>query len=272
MISQTPQRALSPPDTPTQPRHPSLLPSSRSSLRYMASVSSAGRTGSIISSGRMNYNDGPIVFNNSFNDFNTTNTTPSSSSPTAFANSAIPEEFEESIALQNKRISQILHNNPRMSQRSSYNRNSALSYATSTDDSHYDGDKRDSTSTTSSRARDSQPTQPQVATAVQVVQVTRAKPQIMRVNSVRQSVMSNGLSRSNSVRTILTPASESEINLPSPSSGTTDELNKKEKIVEEDEGEYDNVSIDQFPSTSDNPFNDTHASSSSAEDSTKKKH
>ncbi|KAG2229610.1 hypothetical protein INT48_007034 [Thamnidium elegans] len=113
----------------------------------------------------------------------------------------VPEEFEEKIALQNKRISHILNNNPRLSQLQpqplpSYagNRNSDLSYTTD-DDSEYEFEHRPVV------VLQRKPT-------VQAVQVSRAKPQIMRVNSVRSSV-NGGLNRSDSVRTILTAVTPS---------------------------------------------------------------
>lgn len=127
--------------------------------------------------------------------------------PTA-PTTTVPEEFEERIALQNKRISHILNNNPRLSQHqatfsqiqtnfdnSNRNRNSTMSYTTD-EDSEYDYDDRISV------ARQVRPSTP----TAQAVQVNRAKPQIMRVNSVRTST-GGGLNRSDSVRTILTIAS-----------------------------------------------------------------
>lgn len=123
----------------------------------------------------------------------------------------VPEEFEERIAIQNKRISQILNNNPRLSRGSAFNqpapplpvienRMSGVSFTTD-DESEYDDDDRSVSSH-----------QPQLAvrsgpqSASQAVQVTRAKAQIMRVNSVRSNNGGGGggLGRSDSVRTILT--------------------------------------------------------------------
>ncbi|GAA5805391.1 hypothetical protein HPULCUR_010907 [Helicostylum pulchrum] len=111
----------------------------------------------------------------------------------------VPEEFEEKIALQNKRISHILNNNPRLSQLQplptyTSNRNSDLSYTTD-DDSEYEFEHRPVV------VLQRKPT-------VQAVQVNRAKPQIMRVNSVRSSVH-GGLNRSDSVRTVLTAVTPS---------------------------------------------------------------
>ncbi|KAI9266264.1 hypothetical protein EDC94DRAFT_646907 [Helicostylum pulchrum] len=111
----------------------------------------------------------------------------------------VPEEFEEKIALQNKRISHILNNNPRLSQLQplptyTSNRNSDLSYTTD-DDSEYEFEHRPAV------VLQRKPT-------VQAVQVNRAKPQIMRVNSVRSSVH-GGLNRSDSVRTVLTAVTPS---------------------------------------------------------------
>lgn len=124
----------------------------------------------------------------------------------------IPEEFEEKIAIQNKRISQILHNNPRIS-RTSYtpqtqpeSRFSGMSYTTDEDSEFDDDDKSIASSVTRQAvAQTRSPYQPQLAT--QAVQVTRAKAQIMRVNSVRTNNGGSGLGRSDSVRTILTSVS-----------------------------------------------------------------
>ncbi|KAI9358721.1 hypothetical protein BD770DRAFT_386821 [Pilaira anomala] len=134
----------------------------------------------------------------------------------------VPEEFEEKIALQNKRISHILNNNPRLSchqlqpslsppMYAENNRNSELSFTT-TDEEESDYE-----------IEENQPHQPAATAAavilqrqptIQAVQVNRAKPHIMRVNSVRKS---SHLSRSGSVRTILTSMETSS----QPSSGGT---------------------------------------------------
>lgn len=119
---------------------------------------------------------------------------------------SVPQEFEERIALQNKRISHILNNNPRLSQHQATfaqiqtnfdsgpsQRHSTMTYTTD-DDSEYEYEEK----VTASRQQ-----------APTAIQVNRAKPQIMRVNSVRKS--GNGLNRSDSVRTIITPVAEDDL-------------------------------------------------------------
>lgn len=164
------------------------------------------------------------LYNN--NNDNTTTPNNNTTSPTNTA-AVIPEEFQEKIALQNKRISQILNNNPRLSQHTSsrnstftqanYDRNSGISYTTD-DDSEFD----DEHSTRGSVAVVAQVAQlvrnPQLAAALggqsgnsstaTVHKATRAKAQIMRVNSVKTNQNNGsggggGLSRSESVRTVL---------------------------------------------------------------------
>lgn len=137
----------------------------------------------------------------------------------------VPEEFEERIAIQNKRISQILNSNPRLSRGSAFNqpqqpplpitenRMSGISFTTTDDDSEYDDDDRSVSSTNQPKQAvlRSRSVYQQPQSATQAVQVTRAKAQIMRVNSVRSNAGGagngnggGGLGRSDSVRTILT--------------------------------------------------------------------
>lgn len=141
--------------------------------------------------------------------------------------SSVPEEFEEKIALQNKRISHLLNHHPRLSlqlrQEPTYaenHRNSELSFTTD-EESEYEIEDSPSTVATAVMVQ-RKPT-------IQAVQVNRAKPQIMRVNSVRKS---SHLSRNGSVRTILTAMDQ-----PSSSSGT--------------QTPPDNIA-DQFPDTPSN--------------------
>ncbi|KAL7320546.1 hypothetical protein PS15m_000425 [Mucor circinelloides] len=136
-----------------------------------------------------------------------TNTTLNNTSTT---NSAItgnvPQEFESKIALQNKRISEILYNNPRLSQQPQPHPQPQIQHAqqrysayTTTDDEFDDEEDRKSTVSTSTTQSNYLP-QTATATSLQAIQIARAKPQIMRVNSVKSS----GLNRSESVRTVLT--------------------------------------------------------------------
>ncbi|KAG2213545.1 hypothetical protein INT47_009219 [Mucor saturninus] len=143
-----------------------------------------------------------------FNNTNTNGDDISTIAPITTTTTTVPQEFEERIALQNKRISHILNNNPRLSQHQATfaqiqtnfdsgpsQRNSTMTYTTD-DDSEYDYEEK---ITVASR---------QQAPAA-AVQVNRAKPQIMRVNSVRKSGI--GLNRSDSVRTIITPMAEDDL-------------------------------------------------------------
>lgn len=175
----------------------------------------------------LNSNNTPLYIN--------TNTNNVTSPTTVTAIPAVPEEFEERIALQNKRISHILNsssrishqNSPRSSHQSSprlphqssprlsqhqgtfsqiqsnfdnggpSNRNSAMTFTTD-EDSEYDYDDQ---IIVAKKIR--------AVPAAQAVQVNRAKVQIMRVNSVRSTT--GGLNRSDSVRTIISPLVEDDL-------------------------------------------------------------
>ena len=189
-------------NTPTSP--------TTTSSKVVSAIQKQNKSLSFIQS-NMNSNIATLSTNN--NDTVNNNTSPPQT-PKHISMSGppvVPPEFEERIAIQNKRISQILHNNPRLSQ-SSYmqqaqpvyfdsNRASGISYTTD-DDSEFDEDDK---SVVATRTTVQQRTPP-----AQAVQVSRTKAQIMRVNSVRSTT---GLGRSESVRTILTattpPATDS---------------------------------------------------------------
>lgn len=156
------------------------------------------------------------------------------------------DEFEKRIALQNKRISEILMANPRLSYNTANNesrRISSTTYYTTEEESDMDDTKSVSTVDSGAVVRTVSP-----QSSVAVVQVVRAKPQIMRVNSVRSSFHNNGsgLSRNDSVRTVLTP--------------------QQPQVKEEDEEEDEQ--LPEFPTTpnnlsfvveQENPFNDIHS-------------
>lgn len=142
--------------------------------------------------------------------YNTDTHTNTTLNNTSTINSAItgnvPQEFESKIALQNKRISEILYNNPRLSQQPQPQPQPQIQHAqqrysayTTTDDEFDDEEDRKSTLSTSTTQSNYLP-QTATATSLQAIQIARAKPQIMRVNSVKSS----GLNRSESVRTVLT--------------------------------------------------------------------
>lgn len=199
-------------------------------------------------------------------------TQPTPSPPPQPTHGTIPEEFEERIALQNKRISEILYNNPRLSQlqhqrqqlQPTGNRNSSVSYTTTDDDdSEYDYNEDNTSSLPVSTTATSQTRTSQMATSIQAVQMTRAKPQIMRVNSVRSSVANSGLSRSGSTKTILT-AMPSVSALPATTQPSTPE-------EEDDDGI---LNVDHFPSTpnnqsfADDPFHDVHSTVDTSDNAT----
>ncbi|CAO3648770.1 unnamed protein product [Mucor fragilis] len=144
--------------------------------------------------------------------YNTDTPTNTNSNNTSISNTAItgsvPEEFESKIALQNKRISEILYNNPRLSQQPQpppqphiqHAQQRYSTYTTTDDDFDDDDDDRKSALSTSTTQSNYLP-QTATATSFQAIQIARAKPQIMRVNSVKST---SGLNRSESVRTVLT--------------------------------------------------------------------
>jgi hypothetical protein len=192
-------------------------------------------------------------------------------SPPPPTHATIPEEFEERIAIQNKRISEILYNNPRLSQlrqqrpqleQIASNRNSGISFTTTDDEYDYDdSDKRSTMSVSTTASSQGLPRQTsQIAASVQAVQFTRAKAQIMRVNSVRSSVATTGLSRSGSTKatlTAITPPSVSVIPVVVQPFTPQD--------MEEEDDDDDILSAHQFPSTpnnrsfADDPFHDAHS-------------
>lgn len=165
---------------------------------------------------------------------------------------SVPEEdeFEKRIALQNKRISEILLGNPRLSysglQPPQLQPKPRSSYYTTDEESDMDDRKSVSTVDSGAVVRTATP-----QSSVAVVQVVRAKPQIMRVNSVRSTTTGGGLSRNDSVRTVLTAITPSESSLTIPG----------QKLKEEDEDLF------EFPTTpnnlsfveDDDPFHDTHS-------------
>ncbi|KAI7902402.1 uncharacterized protein BX663DRAFT_552325 [Cokeromyces recurvatus] len=197
------------------------------------------------------------------------NSTANGTHMTTTLNSNIPEEFESRIAFQNKRISEILSNNPRLSQLNST--------TTTTTTTNTNNNNRNSIATTNENRNSSTFSVSTVDSSlhcqsirentpsVQVIQVTRAKPQIMRVNSVRtiSETNNNGLlSRSASVRTILTVANNLSIPL--------EQVESKQQDINDTS---DNEDIQKFPSTpnnrsfattitEENPFHDEHSTSS----------
>lgn len=160
------------------------------------------------------------------------------------------DEFEKRIALQNKRISEILLANPRLSSTGPPLPTSRVSSAYYTTDEESDMDDRKSVSTIESTAVVRTVT-PQ--SSVAVVQVVRAKPQIMRVNSVKSN---GGLSRNDSVRTVLTAVTPSENNLAIP----------QVKEEEDDEiNEFPTTPNNQSFATAEDPFHDTHSINTTSE-------
>ncbi|KAG2211541.1 hypothetical protein INT46_006557 [Mucor plumbeus] len=149
---------------------------------------------------RFNAIQTPLYNTNNTN--NNTSTITSITTPTPIT-SNVPEEFESKIALQNKRISEIMYNNPRLSQQQPHVQHvqQRFSTYTTTDDEFEDEEDRKSTLSTSTTQSNYLP-QTATTASVQAFQVSRAKPQIMRVNSVKST--SGGLKRSDSVRTVLT--------------------------------------------------------------------
>ncbi|KAI9471028.1 MAG: hypothetical protein EXX96DRAFT_586598 [Benjaminiella poitrasii] len=195
------------------------------------------------------------------------NTTTTTAAVGTTLNSNIPEEFESRIALQNRRISELLHNNPRLSQL-----HTKAPIPTADDNN---GDKRLSSTLSISTINSSlhnQPIKAELMPSVQVIQVTRAKPQIMRVNSVRtvNETNNNGLlSRSASVRTILTAVNNSPT---PPEESMVANENNNTIIFQDDSGDEDE-DIQKFPSTpnnrsfattitEENPFHDNQSFSS----------
>jgi hypothetical protein len=174
------------------------------------------RTATAESSSRNNTNTSPLKQQQQINTplYNTTTTNNDNNTNNNTTTTSVPEEFEERIALQNKRISQILNNNPRLSQHQqrnsafssqSYDRNSGISYTTD-DDSEFDDEESTQHSVAHVVARPGAPYHAQLtrSESSQAIQVTRAKAQIVRVNSVKRSSSTTGLSRSESTRTVLT--------------------------------------------------------------------
>lgn len=206
---QSPQQVTPHPAVIAALSHQSTITTTSSSSRYigLANLANGGhlqRQPSMTSTANNHVIQTPL--------YNTDTHTNTTSSNTSTSNTAItgnvPEEFESKIALQNKRISEILYNNPRLSQQPQplpqphiqHAQQRYSAYTTTDDDFDDDEEDRRSTLSTSTTQSNYLP-QTATATSLQAIQVARAKPQIMRVNSVKST---SGLNRSESVRTVLT--------------------------------------------------------------------
>ncbi|GAN04008.1 hypothetical protein MAM1_0053c03464 [Mucor ambiguus] len=206
-IVQSPQQVTPHPAVIAALSHQSTITTTSSSSRYigLANLANGGnlqRQTSMISTTNHAIQT-PLYNTDTHINTNSNNT---STSNTAITGN-VPEEFESKIALQNKRISEILYNNPRLSQQPQPLPQPHIQHAqqrystyTTTDDDFDDDEDRKSTLSTSTTQSNYLP-QTATATSFQAVQIARAKPQIMRVNSVKST---SGLNRSESVRTVLT--------------------------------------------------------------------
>ncbi|KAK4511103.1 3'-phosphoadenosine 5'-phosphosulfate sulfotransferase [Mucor velutinosus] len=214
---QSPQQVTPHPAVIAALSHQSTITTTSSSSRYIG-LANLANGGNLQRQTSMTSTSNHTIQTPLYNADTPTNTT---SNNTNISNTVItgnvPEEFESKIALQNKRISEILYNNPRLSQQPQPQPRPHIQHAqqrystyTTTDDDFDDGDDRKSTLSTSTTQSDYLP-QTATATSLQAVQIARAKPQIMRVNSVKST---SGLNRSESVRTVLT-AIEDIQNFPS---------------------------------------------------------
>lgn len=210
---QTPQRVTPHPAVIAALSHQSSINSSSSSKHIgLADLANGGNSSNLqrqrSMSSTTNANATTVTRFNAiqtplYNTNNTNNNTSTITTTTSTSISNVPEEFESKIALQNKRISEIMYNNPRLSQQQPHVQRAQQRFSTytTTDDEFDDEDDRKSTLSTSTTQSNYLP-QTATTASVQAFQVSRAKPQIMRVNSVKST--SDGLKRSDSVRTVLT--------------------------------------------------------------------